>query len=77
MFPPDGEGAQRVMEALSEHAPRIRSLVASEMRLRHTPELDFTFDGSIERGARMEALIREVRDEDEGRTEPEPEDSDS
>lgn len=65
VFPSDPEVVETVMAALGRAQPRIRAMVGEAVRLRHTPELQFTHDGSIERGARMEALIREVREEDE------------
>lgn len=34
------------------------------MNLRHTPELQFIPDRSIEYGAKMDALIRKVEEED-------------
>lgn len=67
IFPPEGEASEAAMTALQELSPRIRALVGGEVRLRHTPELKFTLDRSIERGAEMEALIRDVRAEDDAR----------
>lgn len=64
VFPMEEEVVVKVMTGLQASAPRIRSLVAGEMRLRHTPELRFQHDGSMEHGARMEVLIREARTED-------------
>lgn len=64
IFPSEPDVVEAVMKGLIEAQPRIRSMVGQEMSIRHTPELTFTHDESIERGARMEALIKEVRDAD-------------
>jgi ribosome-binding factor A len=40
----------------------LQSRVASELRLRHTPQLDFHYDESVERGARITRLLREEDD---------------
>jgi ribosome-binding factor A len=44
----------------------IRREVAGEVKLRVAPEIFFTFDESLERGDRIERLLREVKDK-EGR----------
>lgn len=64
VFPSDEATVETVMRGLEEAQPRIKSLLAKEVRLRHTPDLRFTSDRSIERGAHMEALIRQVKEED-------------
>lgn len=52
------------LEALVHATGYIRRLVGSRIRLRHTPELSFTYDDSIERGERMMRLFEEIRSED-------------
>jgi ribosome-binding factor A len=37
----------------------LQRRVAAELRLKHTPTLDFVYDDTAERAARMEALLRE------------------
>jgi ribosome-binding factor A len=37
----------------------LQSRVASELRLRHTPQLDFRFDDTIDRGLRIERLLHD------------------
>ena len=46
-----------LVEALRRAAGFLRHEVRKEMRLRVTPQLDFHADESIERGARLSALI--------------------
>ena len=43
----------------------IRSELGKRIRLRHTPEITFKLDESIERGARLIALIEKVRGKDD------------
>lgn len=45
----------------------IKREIASNLRLRVTPELHFVFDESIARGDRIERLLREVRESDQRR----------
>ena len=42
------------------------------MNLRHTPELSFVADHSVEYGSRMDALIRRVSEEDRSKPEGRP-----
>jgi ribosome-binding factor A len=67
------EETKRTLTALNSAAGFIRRQLGSRMRLRHTPELTFEFDPSVETGARMEQLLQEVKKEsaraDEGDTE--------
>jgi ribosome-binding factor A len=37
----------------------LQSRVASELRLKHTPQLEFRFDDSIDRGLRIERLLHD------------------
>ena len=39
----------------------IRTEIGQRIRLRYTPEIQIRFDESIERGARIFQLLREVR----------------
>lgn len=64
VFPSEPEVVSEVMAGLEAATPRVRALLAREVRLRHTPELRFSHDASIEQGAAMERLIAEVRAED-------------
>jgi ribosome-binding factor A len=42
----------------------LQSRVASELRLKHTPQLDFHYDESVERGARITRLLREGEEQE-------------
>jgi ribosome-binding factor A len=57
---------QETFEALVRATGYIRRLLGARIRLRHTPELSFAYDESIERGERMMRLFDEIRIEDRG-----------
>ncbi len=64
------------LEALQHAAGYLRIQVRNQMRLRAAPELHFQLDDSIERGARLSALITDAVDKDrlrQGDGDPEPE----
>lgn len=54
------------VNALNHAAGFIRREVGARMRLRKSPELAFTFDDSVEQGARMNQLIEEANRETTG-----------
>jgi ribosome-binding factor A len=54
----------RTMEGLSAAAGYLQREVSRSLRLRHTPHLRFEYDESVERGDRMERLIKEAREKD-------------
>lgn len=65
--------AAAALEALRHAAGFLRHQVRNEMRLRVAPELDFQIDDSVERGARLSALIHDAVEDDRRRhVEPEP-----
>ena len=51
-------------EALIAHAGQFRSHIGKEMKIRHAPVLRFVHDASIEEGAKIERLLKEVRDKE-------------
>ena len=46
------------------HGP-LQARIASELRLKRTPQLTFEYDPSVERGVRMTQLIDELAPDDE------------
>lgn len=48
------------LEALRNGAGWLRRKIGGQVRLRHTPRLDFRFDKSLEYGSRIEAKLREL-----------------
>ncbi len=47
---------------LQQHAKEIRYALARAMKLRHVPELYFHYDDSVDRGERIDALLRDLPD---------------
>lgn len=52
------ERAIATVKALNTLAPEIRHRLAHAVRMRHVPELRFHYDSSVERGERIDALLR-------------------
>ena len=68
--------APAALEALRHAAGYLRHHVRNQMRLRVAPELDFRLDDSVERGAKLSALIHDAVESDRRRHadgEPDPE----
>src|SRR3954469_2424635 len=59
-FMEEGAEADELMKLLRKAAGYFRRGVAERLNLRHTPELEFIYDPSIARGARVLALLREI-----------------
>jgi ribosome-binding factor A len=57
---PDGPERQRSLDALQSAAGYIRHELAPRLGLREVPELRFVLDTSIERGARVDDLLRRI-----------------
>lgn len=59
------EAEQRAAaEALAGHAGKLRSHLGRVMRIRHAPALRFVHDASIEEGAKIDRLLKEVREKE-------------
>ncbi len=50
-------------EALNNARGYIRKLLADRIEVRHTPELSFVFDESIEYGKKIEDIIEKIHEE--------------
>ena len=55
---------EKVTKDLNNAAGFFRSLLAERLVVRHTPELRFIFDESIEYGAKIEKIISELHEEE-------------
>ncbi len=55
-----GEVRRRALEALEHAAGFVRSELAPRLKLREMPEIRFQFDESLERGARVDELLRRL-----------------
>ncbi len=54
----------RTLEGLHAAAAYLQREVARNLKLRHTPHLRFVYDESVERGDRIERLLKEAREKD-------------
>jgi ribosome-binding factor A len=55
----DEESRAATLTGLFSSRGYLQARVASELRLKHTPQLDFRYDESIERGVRISELLRQ------------------
>ena len=61
----DPEEQRETMKALKHAAGFLRHELATRLTLRYMPELDFRLDTSIEKGAQILNLIRQVEEEEQ------------
>ena len=59
------ERADEAMKGLRELTVELRMSLAKAMKLRHVPELHFHYDDSVDRGERIDALLRDLPDTDD------------
>ena len=63
----DPEVRKHTARGLENARGYLRHEIGFDLKLRVTPDLHFTYDEAIDRGERIEQLIRQVHDEDKGR----------
>lgn len=56
------ERSAEAMKGLKELTGELRTALARAMKLRHVPELHFHYDDSVDRGERIENILRELPD---------------
>ncbi len=64
------EERQTTLEGLESLAPHLRSRVAHAIRLRTAPEIEFRLDRTVERAARIESLLSDLRREEGAKEAP-------
>ena len=57
---------ERTLEGLRAAATYLQREVSRNLRLRYTPHLRFVYDESVERGDRIERLLKEAKAKDAG-----------
>ena len=55
---------EKVLQELNDSKGHLRSELAKRVLLRHTPELSFYYDNSIEYANRIETIIKEIHDKE-------------
>ena len=58
---------EKVEKDLNNAAGFFRSLLAERLLIRHTPELRFIFDESIEYGQKIEKIIEKLHEEEDNK----------
>jgi ribosome-binding factor A len=61
----DDEQRAETAAALERAAPRIRAITGGQVRLKYLPRLDFVYDESVDRGIRIEELLRDLEADDD------------
>lgn len=54
------ERAKEALDGLKALVPEIRRELSHAVRMRHTPELHFHYDDSVDRGERIDSLLRDL-----------------
>jgi ribosome-binding factor A len=61
----DKADKEDTMEGLNSAIGYIRTELGQRIHLRHTPEILFRYDNSIERGTRIFEILEDLKEEDE------------
>lgn len=61
----DEEQQAETAAALKSAAKRFQAVIGRQTRLKYTPVLEFLVDPAIDQGIRMEALLQNLKDEEE------------
>ncbi|HEY7822291.1 MAG TPA: 30S ribosome-binding factor RbfA, partial [Acidimicrobiia bacterium] len=59
----DRDDALRALQGASK---RLQSVLAREVRMKYTPTLEFRMDPGVTSGQRIEQILRELEDEEDG-----------
>lgn len=62
----DSKNKKNTLDALNGAKSFIRGELSKRVEIRHTPELKFIFDDSIEYGNKIENLIESIHEKDRG-----------
>jgi ribosome-binding factor A len=57
------EEQETILKVLNKAAGFIRSEIGKRIRIRHTPEIEFLLDRSMEYGAHIESVLKELEPE--------------
>ena len=60
------ERRKEALDGLKANAGEIRFRLARAVQMRHVPELHFHYDDSVDRGERIDNLLRDLPDLDRG-----------
>lgn len=57
------EAGPEAVEALNRAAPRLQGALARQVRIKYTPQLEFTLDTGVVHGERIEEILRRLNEE--------------
>ena len=60
----DKDKLESIKEVLEKASPFIRTKLAEKIEVRHTPELKFIYDTSIDYGEHIERIIKEINEKE-------------
>lgn len=61
----DQEQLEETLRGLRAATPRLRAALGRQVHIKYTPELEFKPDEGIVRGERIDAILRELHNEDD------------
>ncbi len=61
----DADEVEETRKALQHAAPHVQEAVGRQVRMKYIPKLRFVVDEAVERGMRMEQLLRDIGTHDE------------
>ncbi len=64
----DPKARDETARALERATPFLRRQIGNRLRLRRVPEIEFRFDETIQHQDRIEQILRDLREEEAGRT---------
>jgi ribosome-binding factor A len=64
------ERADEAMKGLKAAAPEVRYRLARAVKMRHVPELHFHYDDSVDRGERIDSILRDLPELDSDESAP-------
>lgn len=67
----DLEAGPEAVEALNRAAPRLQGALARQVRIKYTPQLEFTLDTGVVHGERIEEILRRLNEEPDAEREEE------
>jgi ribosome-binding factor A len=60
------EERDSTLEALNSSRTFMRSILAKRLRMKFIPHLEFNLDASIDYGFKIDKILREIKEKDEG-----------
>ena len=56
------QGHEPALDALTGAAKRLQTAIASQVRMKYTPQLEFAIDPGVVGGQRIDAILRSIRE---------------